>query len=506
MERTDIILIHPGAVHGISPVYGELSKSLTSIEQPLWARLIAGYLIDKGWSVEIIDQEAQNMESKEIASYIKKKQPRIAAIIASGHQPSASTQTMPQSREIASALRQTEYSGCIVMAGGHPSALPERTLREEPVDYVIDGEGPVTLDWMLRNGPPHDSNYMSYHCPGLWWWDTHGEIRNNPPAPLIPVEELHGNAWHLLPPLSNYRAHAWQCLDGSPRTPYAAIYTSLGCPYTCSFCMINVFQHTNKYRMRDPLSVVSEICRLYEQGVRTFKIIDELFILNRKHYTSICSDLTDYGLGKEINIWCYARTDTITRDDLPLLRKAGIKWLALGIESGNEEVRNKANRRLKPTTNISQDWDIYDIIKDIRKADINVIGNYIFGLPGDTKKTMQETLDTAIWHNTEFANFYVNMPYPGSKQYDEIAKKRPQDLPETWSAYSQYSRDCKPLRNENLTAAEILGFRDHAFDTYYRGKQYRDMIEKRFGQHGISFINQMLSYKLPRDLLNEKQP
>ena len=193
----------------------------------------------------------------------------------------------------------------IVMIGGDVAALPERTLREEMIDYACTGEGPLTVLGLLEGTKPLD-------IPGLVWRED-GRIIINHNSPLIQDldKDLHGNAWDLLP-MEKYRAHNWQCFgDLSKRQPYASIYTSLGCPYKCSFCCINAPFQSNRYRMRDPQEVVHEIAMLhYEYGVSTFKIIDEMFILNPRHYMAIAQELVDRGLGDSLNIWAYARVDS----------------------------------------------------------------------------------------------------------------------------------------------------------------------------------------------------
>lgn len=523
----DCLLIHPAATHGI---YGALGDTLTAVEPPLWSRLIAGYLLDKGWKVAICDMEGERLSPVQVVERAQEFGTRLVAICVYGHQPSASTQQMVGARGVADAFKNTanfrqtsnpvqRFKPIVVMLGNHPSALPERTLREEPVDYVIDGEGPVTLDALLR------SPVVFRDVPGLVWFDASPAssrdvhpITRNPLAPLLDLDsDLHGRAWHLLPPLDRYRAHNWQCLDGWPRTPYAAIYTSLGCSYKCDFCMINVFQHTNKYRRRSPQAVIQEILGLYHlHGVRTFKIVDELFVLNRSHYREICQGVVEAGIGDHINVWAYARTDTVHPEDLPLMRAAGIRWLALGIESGSANVRAASNKSqthfdasaieflepdIFPGGMYGENAGIKATIRAIRAANINVIGNYIFGLPHDTRSTMRATLDLARGLNTEWANFYCAMPYPGSPLYDDIARGRPQDLPPSFEAYSQHNRYSVPLRNENLTAAEILAFRDNAHIAYFSNPNYRKMIEGKFGMHAIQEVDKMLSYKLERDLL-----
>lgn len=478
----DCVLIHPSAQHGI---YGPLASNLTAVEPPTWCRMIAGWLRDRGYSVAIIDQEAERRNAYDVVCRIEDLNPRLTVIVVSGHQPSASTQQMTAAIAISNEMR-TEYRTLIV--GNHPSALPEETLRDVPRNWVCDGEGPLTILGLLLN-------LQKEEILGLVWFDKGANVIRNPPAPLIPIDYLHGDVWDLLP-MDKYRAHQWQCFgDLSKRKPYASIYTTLGCPHHCEFCMINVFQHSNAYRRRTPSKVVAEIVKLYrEYGVKTFKFADEMFVLHRQHVTDICQGLIDSGISDDINIWAYSRIDSIFPDLLSLMRRAGIRWLALGIESGNSEVRDGSEKHMN-------DMDIYDAVKEIRDADINVIGNFIFGLPQDTLWAMKDTLDLAKSLELDFANFYCAMPYPGSKLYDDTLRDHPERLPKTWRAYSQHNNECYPLANDNLTAAEILKFRDDAFIEYFTDPNYLQMIEVKFGFETRQHIEKMTELRLERDIV-----
>jgi len=491
--RLDLLLVTPG---GHEQVYQQLGDELTAIEPPLWSRLVAGYTLDRGHTTEIIDSESMNWGPQRTCEEIEARDPRLVAVSVFGHQPSASTQQMAAAGALCRAVKKTNPERRIIMFGGHVAALPERTLREEAVDFVCSGEGPVTVDALLRN---LDSDLPDFAAvPGLVWWDE-GEARHNPQAALITEldKELHGNAWHLLP-MERYRAHNWQCFGKlGTRRPYASIYTSLGCPYKCSFCCINAPFGTNRYRMRSPAAVVAEIDHLYRvYGVKTFKIIDEMFVLNDRHVTEICSRLADKPYAPELNIWAYARVDTVRPERLDLLRRAGIRWLALGIESGSKHVRDGAEK------SFGQD-DIINIVRQIQKADIFVIGNFIFGLPDDDLETMRETLNLAKELNCEFANFYSAMAYPGSPLYTQAVAKG-WELPDSWSGFSQHSFDCKPLPTERLSAAEVLRFRDDAFHEYFSNKRYLDMVTQRFGHETGEHVQAMARHRLRRQLLEEK--
>jgi radical SAM superfamily enzyme YgiQ (UPF0313 family) len=216
-------------------------------------------------------------------------------------------------------------------------------------------------------------------------------------------------------------------------------------------------------------------------------------VLNRNHVVGICDRIAERGY--DLNIWAYARVDTVKDEFLDKLRRGGVRWLALGIESGSKHVRDGVEKGRFGSE------DIIKVVRKIQNAGINVIGNYIFGLPDDTRESMQETLDLAMEANCEFANFYCAMAYPGSKLYTMAIQKGWQ-LPESWIGYSQHSYEALPLRTETLTSAEVLAFRDEAFLKYFRAPSYLDLVQRKFGAEVLSNIGEMTSIKLPRKLLD----
>ena len=256
----------------------------------------------------------------------------------------------------------------------------------------------------------------------------------NPPQTVVPQErmdiDMPGYAWDLLPyktkPLDLYRAHFWHAgFDHDKRTPFAAIYTSLGCNFGCDFCMINIVNrvdsddhinasHSRGMRFWSPEWVGRQFEKLAAFGVKTLRISDEMFFLNRKYYEPVLRQAIDRGL--DFNMWTYSRVDTVRRDYLELFKKAGVNWLALGVEAGNQVVRQEVSKGSFKEVNIRE------VCKTIRDADINIISNYIFGFPDDTLETMQETLDLALDLNTEMANMYPCQALPGSPMYHMAQK------------------------------------------------------------------------------------
>ncbi|GEK09526.1 B12-binding domain-containing radical SAM protein [Pseudoalteromonas peptidolytica] len=489
----DLVVVNPG---GRDIIYQSLGNELTAIEPPLWTRLISGYLIDRQVPVNILDTEAEGLGAKNSALRIKELSPLLVVVVAFGHQPSASTQVMTGASELIDELKQLDPNIKTLLVGGHVSALPQDTLEKTRVDFVCQGEGTITSFQLWR---ALTENLPLDEVKGLVYKDDKGVFVYGPKAEISDDldKDLHGEVWHLLP-MNKYRAHNWQCFgELESRQPYASIYTTLGCPYKCVFCCINAPFDTNKYRTRSPRAVVNEIKHLYEiYGVKTFKIIDEMFVLKKNHYIPICEMLAELPFASELNIWAYARVDTVKENTLPLLRKAGIRWLALGIESGSEVVRDGAKK------SFSQD-DIRTIVKQIQDADINVMGNFIFGLPDDDMKAMQQTLDLAIELRCEFINFYSAMAYPGSKLYVD-ANSLGWELPKTWSGYSQHSYDCQPLPTNHVSAADVLAFRDKAFHRYFENVEYLNFVEKKFGFSTRQHIEEMAQTRLRRKIVERE--
>jgi len=491
----DLVLIHPSSR---KQVYQGLADTLAAVEPPVWAGLLATYARKKGFSVAIFDGDADQLDGEAMASRVAELNPLLVAIVVYGHQPSASTQSMPGASAAAAAIRRREPERKVLMLGGHVAALPERTLREEAVDFVCGGEGPVTMVELLAVLKAGEIDLSKVR--GLYWRER-GLIRHSAAAPLVQNldEEMPAVAWDLLP-MAKYRAHNWHCFGDLPRQPYASIYTTLGCPYKCTFCCIQApfksgeeaLGHSatsNSYRRWSPEAVIAQIDTLVrEYGVRNLKVADEMFVLHPKHVLGICDAIIDRGY--DLNIWAYARVDTVRESMIDKLRRAGFRWLALGIEAASEHVRDEVHKGFGQA-------EIRRTIFALRAAGIRVIGNFIFGLPEDDAATMQATLDLALDLECDFVNFYSTMAYPGSPLY-KTAVEHGWALPESWSGYSQHSIDTLPLPTKHLPARDVLRFRDQAFQRYFSDERVLTFMAERFGVANTDHIRDMTAKKLER--------
>jgi len=491
-KKIDVLLVNPG---NRSAVYQELGDAISAIEPPSLAGLFATYLRRNDVSVAIIDAPANNLSPRGVADAIHAEyDPTLVVMVVYGFQPSASTQNMTAASETCTAIKEYNPRTPILMTGTHPAALPKRTMEEEAVDFVCDREGPETILLTVRALKAGSSTFSG--VPSLWY-RVDGRIVSNAPGELMDNldVEMPGVAWDLLP-MDKYRAHNWHCFEHiHDRQPYVSMHTTMGCPYKCSFCCINAPFGKPSYRMWSPDAVIGEIDVLVNKyGVKNIKFVDEMFVLNRNHVLGICDRIIERGY--DLNIWAYARVDTVKDEFLDKLNRAGFRWLALGIESGSKHVRDGVEKGRFGTS------EIIKTVRKVQEAGINVIGNYIFGLPDDTYQSMQETLDLALEANCEFANFYCAMAYPGSKLYS-MAVENGWELPDSWIGYSQHAYETFPLRTEALANAEVLKFRDDAFMKYFTNAGYLKLVRDKFGEDVLTHIKDMTRIKLKRKLYSD---
>ena len=497
--------------------YQALATTYSAIEPPTWSLLLAQSCRAQGYGTAILDCDAERLPLDAAVARIEAHDARLVVFVIYGQNPNSGTTGMIGATRLATALKDANPRRMVAFVGSHTSALPHEVLAHDAVDLVLPGEGVYALHNLLASDLDHDLRAIK----GVGYKAVDGAGRRSPvlnaPERTVPRDrmdqDLPGYAWDLLPydraPLDLYRAHFWHAnFDHARRTPFAAMYTSLGCNFACSFCMINIVNRVDHrdgvdasdsrgMRFWSPELVVDQMQQLADMGVRTLRISDEMFFLNRRYYVPLLEELARRDLG--FSMWTYSRVDTVWEQALDLFRSAGVEWLALGIEAGNQQVRREVSK------GTFKQVDIREVCATVRDAGINVISNYIFGLEHDTLETMQQTLDLALELNTEMANMYPCQALPGSPLHT-AARREGRRLPDSYAGYAFLSYDSEPLPTEELTPAQVLAFRDHAWQTYFTNPEYLRLVESTFGARQRANVEAMARVPLRRRLLGHAPP
>lgn len=502
-KKLDVLFVNPDSSF---QAYQGLATDYSAIEPPTWALLLAQSCRSKGYGVAILDCSAERLSVTQAVKRIAEVNPRLVCFVMYGQNPNSGTSSMIGAEILGTSLKKEYPEICLCFVGSHVSAVPKEVLMLGCVDIVLLNEGVYALHNLLKTDLRDIAKVkgIGYKKGSL--------LALNEPERVVPQDrmdiDLPGYAWDLLPyknrPLDMYRAHFWHAgFNHKKTTPFAALYTSLGCQFKCDFCMINI---VNRFDNADSISagdspgmrfwstefILGEFEKLACMGVETVRISDEMFFFNKRYFEPLLTGIIDRGIS--LRTWAYSRVDTVRPQYLDLFRKAGVTWLALGIEAGNQFVRKEVSK------GSFRDVNIRDVVGTVRAHDLNVIANYIFGLPEDSIATMQETLNLAVELNTEMANMYPCQALPGSALYIK-AKQEGLALPDSYAGYAFLSYDCKPLPTKYCSPAEVVRFRDEAFVTYHSRPEYLALIEQRFGTEERGNMEALLKVPVRRKIL-----
>ena len=320
-------------------------------------------------------------------------------------------------------------AGFRTVAGGpHASALPAETLAETGADYLVFGEGEITLLELCRslNGSrprPLDA------IPGVAF-KRGGAVVLNAPRPLIEdIDALPFPAWHLFPPDRYPFSPQGTMAKGYP---LAAITTSRGCPFNCGFCSTNVIWQ-RRFRARSAGNVIAEIEMLVrDYGVREIQFIDDNLTTRRDRMLAICDELEKRGLDLVWSCPNGVRIDSLDEELARRMKRCGCYSLTFGIESGNQQVLD----RIEKGTSLEQ---VEKVVSMVRREGIETRGFFIVGLPGETRATIRQTIDFAKKLPLSFAGFSILVLMPGSKFFREWAAKNKVDTAGIdWDGFDSY--------------------------------------------------------------------
>ena len=378
-------------------------------EIPLGLCYLASFLEENNFKSEILDLNFYKNKELILFNYLKKFNPRFVGL-------TGNTIDMINIWEIAKIVKNFNKNIKIIIGGPHVSALSEKTLKDfKDVDYIICGEGEITLKGLVSNLKKEKIKGLVYRKKGKIVKNKTRELIKD--INLLPLPARHKIELKKYIPLpGNYK-----------KLPSTAIVTSRGCPYKCTFCNKSVFSNT--IRFRSPANIVKEIehC-ISEYGIYDFRFNDDTLTINQKRLEKLCKLIID----KNIKIFwnCYSRVEHVNLPLLKLMKQAGCYHIKYGLESGSEKILKKLNK----TFSLEQ---ARKAIKLTKKAGIEAKAMFMLGIPGETIKDIEKTIRFSKLIAPDIATFLVFTPLPGSQLYSGLDKSGKLEH-HNWDKYSQH--------------------------------------------------------------------
>ncbi len=376
-----------------------------SLWYPIWLAACASALEDAGFETRLIDAPAADYSLEQTVSLIKELSPDLCVI-------DTSTASINYDFQTAREIKRTMGEGVkICFVGPHASALPESVLHNEFVDYAAVSEYDYTVRELAVRLKKDKEDDMRDVC-GLWSKSA-GNIIRNPERPLIMnLDELPFASRSLYKDLDIARYG----LDFTLH-PYMNIMTSRGCPAKCSYCLWPQTLSRGKYRERSLDHVFAEIDFVLGARPRVREIFfdDDTFTVRPERVKEFCRRYISRGY--KIPFSVNARADINDYDMLALMKKAGLRCLVVGFESGNQEILDRVgkNTRLQEMSGFA---------RLCRKLKIQVHGDFVVGLPGETAQTIANTVRFARTLSLSTFQLSIAMPLPGTEFYRWLKDNR----------------------------------------------------------------------------------
>lgn len=371
----------------------EHTKSGT-LYYPFWLAHAAGVLIETGHEAVLIDAIARGWDFARTIAELEKFDPELLVL-------ETSTPTVKSDVRFVEEFKKSS-SAKVVMVGTHASALPEESLYlSEAIDFVARNEYDYTIpqlaDVLENGGELKDMLGISYR--------KDKKIVHNPDRPLI-------SDLDSLPFVSKVYKKFLDVRDyryALARHPMIQIKSSRGCPSACTFCNVPQTFMAHRFRMRSAENFVNELEWIKENmpEIKEIFIEDDTFSVNKKRVVEICELIRERKLDI---VWSANARADIPYEVLKEMKAAGCRMLIVGYESGNQGVLNNVKKGI--TLRQAEKFT-----EDAKKVGVRIFGCFMIGLPGDTRETIEETLQFAKRLRPDMIQIEQAVPFPGTEFY-----------------------------------------------------------------------------------------
>lgn len=379
---------------------------------PFFLAYTTSLLKREGKNVRLIDAIAEGIDKQKLIKKIKYHNPEFIAV-------ETSTPSFKNDLMIIYVIHSTLPDCQIALCGSHASVFPEQILREyDFISYILMGEYEYTLLELVNC---LENNLDLKSIPGLAYREG-SNIKVNNLRPTI--DNLDTLPWPEREDVPIYKYN--DGFAGLPQ-PNVQIWASRGCPFQCIYCLWpQTIYREHKFRKRNPVDVVDEMeCLIKRFNFKAVYFDDDVFNIDKNYTLGICNEI----IKRKIKIpWAaMARADLMDKEVLESMSYAGLYAIKYGIESANRNILNFCKK------NIDLDRT-YQIIRFTKRLGIKVHLTFCLGLPGETRRTIQETVRFIQDTQPDSLQFSFATPFPGT-EYFKYMKDRGWLLSEDWSDY-----------------------------------------------------------------------
>ncbi|MFO8072512.1 MAG: radical SAM protein [Polyangia bacterium] len=360
---------------------------------PLGLLLVAGYLRRHSQhDIEVLDAQAEELSYARLAHRISRAAPDVVGV-------TAMTQTLIDVVRVVELVRARAPGARVVLGGPHVHLFPRETLDLPGVDYLVLGEGEIAFAELLERIDDPDA---LKRVAGIAFRDERGEaVITSRPAFIDDLDGLPFPARDLVD------VNLYDSVLAASH-PVTTVFTSRGCPYKCSFC--DRPHLGKKFRARSAGDVVDELEQCVEMGIREFLVYDDTFTVKRERVLAICREILRRGL--DIGFDVRARVDTVDREMLEWLARAGCRGIHYGVEAGTEKILTVLRKGI--------DLQLVErAFAETRRVGIPSLAYFMIGSPSETRADIEESFRVARRLDPDYLHLTILTPFPGTQIYEQ---------------------------------------------------------------------------------------
>ncbi|MBN3039884.1 MAG: cobalamin-dependent protein [Candidatus Omnitrophica bacterium] len=395
----------------VNPYFQKKTQAIAQITvgPPLGLAYIASALESKGYTVNIIDANAERLSIEDTVFRLLESKPDLAGF-------SAVTPTIGICRQLAEMVKKENNSIVTVVGGIHPTSLAEETLRNcAGFDFLIRGEGELALAQLISALNDHVS---LDNIKGLGYRKSDQVFVNGTADSVKNLDDLGFPARHLL------KNSLYRTFDSGKMTSVIAMR---GCPEKCIYCAVSLVAG-RICRKRNHSNIIEEIETCFHKYKTNFvAFLDDTFTFDRPWVHRLCDGFIASGLNRKIKWSCLTRVDNIDPDLLRHMKQAGCIRVELGIESGSQKILDYTKKGIS----IQQAKEAFLMAK---KAGLSTMGFAMLNIPGETRDTISATKKLIMELEPDFLQVSFATPYPGTELF-EICRKENLLTTREWSKY-----------------------------------------------------------------------